>query len=70
MLHWKVCWTKDPPCDCECVRHRKRRRNRNIPGIVLIVAAVLVILCILPLWVIALNPSAVLIALGIVWLCT
>ncbi len=70
MLHWKVCWSKEPPRDCDCVRHRKRRRHENIPGIVLIVAATLVLFCVLPLWVIVVLACAVLLALGIVWICT
>lgn len=70
MPHWKLCWTKETPRDCDCVHHRKRRRNRGIPGIVLIAAAVLVLLCVLPLWVIVVMTCAVLLALGIVWLIT
>ena len=67
MLHWKVCWSKEPPRNCDCIRHRKRRRNKNLLGIVLIAAAVLVLLCVVPLWVIAILACAVLLALGIVW---
>ncbi len=68
MLHWKVCWGREPIRDCDCVHHRKRRRDKSILGIVLIVAAVLVLLCVLPLWVIIVLTCAVLLALGIVWL--
>ena len=71
MLSWKVCWHRDPcPGDCECVRHRKRRPRRDIMGIILIAAAVVVLLCCLPLWIFAVMAFAVLLGLGVIWLCT
>lgn len=70
MLHWKVSWTKGPPPEnCECVSHRKRRHNKRIPGIALLIAAALLLVCFLPPWVLAVIAVAVLIALALVWLC-
>jgi hypothetical protein len=39
-------------------------------GIVLIAAAVVVLLCCLPLWIFAVMAFAVLLGLGVIWLCT
>ena len=69
MLHWQVCHFKGPP-ECDCVSHRKRRRDKQIPCIVLIIAAVLVLICCLPVWVLVVMACTILVALGIVWLCT
>ncbi|HOF94462.1 MAG TPA: hypothetical protein PKX46_05950 [Clostridia bacterium] len=69
MLIWKVCWCKDP-CAYACVRRRKRKPKKDICGAALIIAASLILLCVLPIWVIALFVCAVLVGLGVIWLCT
>ncbi len=65
MLWWKWCCRR--AAEYECVRHRKRRARRDFVGTVLIIAAILVLVCCLPAWIIAIMVCATLIGLAVIW---
>lgn len=69
MLKWNVTHIKEY-CPREAVRRKRRRPNEDIVGIILIVAALLVLFLVLPAWVIAVIVCAAMIALGLIWLLT
>lgn len=67
MLKWKVYHVKEA-CPREAVRRKRRKPYDDIIGVILIVAALLVLFLVLPAWIIAVIICAVMVSLGLIWL--